>query len=79
MRAGQPSTLKKNWRSPQKQPKNLLILRGHYSCVTRIWEQRIKVIADEVEEGFEVRIAGVFGLTVCSHHSDRQKGENFLR
>ncbi len=30
-------------------------------CVERIWELEIQVIADEVEEGFEVEIAGVLG------------------
>ncbi len=32
-----------------------------HGFVTGIWELGIKVIADEVEEGLDVRIAGMFG------------------
>jgi hypothetical protein len=32
-----------------------------HRCIAGIWELSIQVITDEVEEGFEVRIAAVFG------------------
>ena len=46
-------------------------------CIAGILKLSIQVITDEVEEGFEGGIAGVFGYLFAAIIQPDQKGENF--